>query len=164
MMTRGRRCPTRHKASCRKCLAATQSRWGESMKSMVLPSESSARYKIGPLAGNANVGLIHLPGPIGIPDMSPYSLVQDGSVSQYPASNCGMIDTQTALCHQLFQVPITERVSEIPAHALHDHLVLKVPSLEYGWSSPSHSAYLSNSVPLLRHYHRERAKQGREGS
>jgi len=38
LMNRGRRCPTRHKVSCRKCLAAIRSRWGESMNSMVLLS------------------------------------------------------------------------------------------------------------------------------
>src|SRR5690242_19989509 len=49
-MTRGRRCPTRHKANCRKCLAATQSRLGESMKSIVLPSESSGSIFCFPFA------------------------------------------------------------------------------------------------------------------
>src|SRR5690348_12694078 len=88
-----------------------------------------------------------------MPNMSPYSLVQDGRLSQYPASNRGMIDAQTALCHQLFQVTITERIAEIPAHALHDHLFLEVPSLEYRWSGPSHSVYtLATPFPSLRHY------------
>ena len=38
----GREC---HNARWRKCLAATASRFGESMKSMVSPEESTARYK-----------------------------------------------------------------------------------------------------------------------
>jgi hypothetical protein len=41
----GRTRPARHNAVCRKSLAATTSLLGDSMKSIVAPVESTARYK-----------------------------------------------------------------------------------------------------------------------
>src|SRR5437868_8321979 len=38
-------CPAPHNASCRKHLAAIRSRLGDSMKSIVSPAESTARYR-----------------------------------------------------------------------------------------------------------------------
>jgi len=85
-------------------------------------------------------------------EMTQNTLVQDRSVSQDPASNCGMIDPQTTLYHHLFHIPITERVAKIPPYAQHDHPILKVPSLEYRRPVSSHSATLTARLFRLRHY------------
>src|SRR5579864_4443233 len=45
LITRGRTSLVRHSARCRKYFAALKSRLGDSMKSIVFPSESTARYK-----------------------------------------------------------------------------------------------------------------------
>jgi hypothetical protein len=62
--------------------------------------------------------------------MAPYPLIQDRSGPQYPASNCGVIDIQTTLCHHLFQITVAERLPEIPPHAEYDDLILEVASPE----------------------------------
>jgi hypothetical protein len=41
-----------------------------------------------------------------------------------------VVDGQTALGHHLFQIPVAERVSQIPSHAENDHHVLEVSTTE----------------------------------
>jgi hypothetical protein len=94
-------------------------------------------------------------------EMMPNALVQDRSVSQDPASNRGVIDAQTTLYHHLFQISITERIAKIPPYAQHDHLILKVPSLEYRRPVPSHSATLTARFFPLRHYRKCRGGRSR---
>jgi hypothetical protein len=103
-------------------LGAIRSRYGDSMQSMLLPSESSARYKLGPFARNADICFIDSPGPIRMPDMTPDSFVENRSVPQHPASNRGMIDAQPTFRHHLFQIAIAEGIPEIPAHTEHELL------------------------------------------
>jgi len=36
-----------------------------------------------------------------------------------------VVDGEPMFCHQFFDVPITERIGQIPTYALQDHVVLK---------------------------------------
>ena len=82
-------------------------------------------------------------------EMAPQPLVQEGGVPQHPASDRGMIDTQTTFCHHLFQIAIAEGISKVPPHTQHDDLFLEVSSSEQSWPVRSHSAYLTNAAPLF---------------
>lgn len=44
-----------------------------------------------------------------------------------PSVDSGMVDGEATLNHHLFQVPVTERVPEVPAHAKQDDLGLVMP-------------------------------------
>jgi len=82
-------------------------------------------------------------------EMAPQPLVQEGGVPQHPASDRGMIDTQTTFCHHLFQIAIAEGISKVPPHTQHDDLFLEVSSSEQSWPLRSHSAYFTNAAPLF---------------
>jgi hypothetical protein len=47
-----------------------------------------------------------------------------------PAIDGGVVYFETSLGHYLFQVPIAEAVTQIPAHAQQDDLAFEVPPLE----------------------------------
>jgi hypothetical protein len=112
-------------ASWRKLFAAKVSRYGESRKSMVLPAESTARYRY-----------VHRPATrmkvsstrherFRIPHFRPDPLVQDRSVSEHPPSDGRMIDRQPTLRHHLLKIAVAERIQQLPAYAQDDDLVPK---------------------------------------
>jgi len=51
-----------------------------------------------------------------------------------PAIDGTVIHSETPFGHHFFNIPITERIREIPANTLEDHVVLKMSALEgYRW-------------------------------
>src|SRR5579862_1582429 len=57
-----------------------------------------------------------------------------------------MIQAESPLGHHLFQVPIAERISQIPTNAQHDDLVLKVSPPKQCWPLVLHSLTLPECI------------------
>src|SRR5262245_42831340 len=57
-----------------------------------------------------------------------------------------MVDRKTALGHDLLQVAIGERVSQIPANAEQDDRVFEVPPAEQCWPFSDHRYTLPNPL------------------
>ena len=76
-----------------------------------------------------------------------------------PAVNGTMIDMQTPLQHDLFEVPITQRISQIPPHAQQNDVGLEVTPFEGILALVAHkweplllvSVHSSRSAFYLRH-------------
>jgi len=47
-----------------------------------------------------------------------------------PAMDGAMNHSETPLGHHFFNIPITERIGQIPVNTLEDHVVLKMSGLE----------------------------------
>lgn len=62
--------------------------------------------------------------------MWPVALVQRGSVLLDPAIHRRRIDRQSALLHDLLQIPITQGIAQVPADADQDNLTFEVTPLE----------------------------------
>jgi hypothetical protein len=71
--------------------AATASRFGDNMKSMVSPVESTALYKLGPYAAHPDKRFVYARRAIGLPDIPLNSSVQFWRITEHPAANGGMI-------------------------------------------------------------------------
>jgi hypothetical protein len=73
-----------------------------------------------------DVRLIHFPGVVAGFEVRLTAFLQFGSVALHPAPNRRVIDAQASFCHQLFQITIAERETEIPADAKGDDLIREV--------------------------------------
>jgi hypothetical protein len=127
-------------ASWRKPFAAIASRYGESRKSIVFPAESTALYRyvhrpatrmyVSPTAMNGSD-----------PHFGPNPLVQHRSVPEHPPRDGRVINHDAAFGHQFLQVPIAQRVSQLPSHTQDDDLVSEMTSTEQFRSALAHSLH-----------------------
>ncbi len=62
--------------------------------------------------------------------MRPTALLELRGIALDPAVNGGMIDTESALGHRLFQVAVAERIPQIPAHVQQDDPGFEVTLVE----------------------------------
>jgi hypothetical protein len=49
-----------------------------------------------------------------------------------------MIHRNSALGHHLFQIPVAQRIPQVPPHAQNDNDIVKVSPSEQRWSGPAH--------------------------
>jgi len=117
----------------KKRLAAAASRRAASRKSIVAPAESTARYRVGPLALHPNVGLIDPPGAIGRFQFPTTTLVQFGRIALDPSPDAGVVSWQASLGEKLLDVTIRERKSQVPPNCTGDHRGFEVSPFEQGW-------------------------------
>src|SRR5207248_2448255 len=73
--------------------------------------------------------------------------VEFRSIVLNPAVNGTMIDMQTPLQHDLFEVPITQRIPQIPPHAQQNDVGLEVTPFEGILALVAHNGNLFCSFP-----------------
>src|SRR5690242_7940413 len=83
--------------------------------------------KIRPTASDFDVGLIDAPGP---PSEAVPALLELRHIALDPAHDRRMRQGEPAFGHHLGKISKAELVSQIPAHAEHDDLLVKVSALE----------------------------------
>jgi hypothetical protein len=93
-------------------------------------SRIDGSIQVGPLAGDAKIGFIDTPGPIGSPQLSPTALAELRSVALNPPPNGHVIDLDVPFRHDLFQIPQTQRITKVASHAQNDDLGFKMPPFE----------------------------------
>ena len=71
--------------------------------------------QIGPLTGDANVSLIHAPGTIGPPELAAKPLIQNGRKTLDPTPDRDMVHGEAALHRYFLQIPVAERIPQVPA-------------------------------------------------
>jgi hypothetical protein len=58
-------------------------------------------------------------------------LIQQWQVFDDPAIECGMVNLDAALFHHFFELPIADRIRQIPTDAPQDHVTFKMAALEF---------------------------------
>jgi hypothetical protein len=86
--------------------------------------------KIRPGASDFDVGLIDAPGPPSWASEAVPALLELRHIALDPAHDRRMRQGEPAFGHHLDEISKAELVSQIPAHAEHDDLLVKVPALE----------------------------------
>src|SRR5882724_8245367 len=132
-ITRGIGLPDASIALRRKRLAAAVSRLAVNRKSIVCPGESSGIQRpvqILVLYFYVDIGLVDPIAVIGRLQMRSAAFVQLGCIYLHPAPNAARIHLDATFGHQLGDVLVGERISEIPAHAQHDHFSRVLASVE----------------------------------
>ena len=86
--------------------------------------------KIRPAASDFDVGLIDAPGPPSWASKAVPALLELRHIALDPAHDRRMRQGEPAFGHHLGEISKAELVSQIPAHAEHDDLLVKVPALE----------------------------------
>jgi len=86
--------------------------------------------KIRPAASDFDVGLIDAPGPPSWASEAVPALLELRHIALDPAHDRRMRQGEPAFGHHLGEISKAELVSQIPAHAEHDDLLVKVPALE----------------------------------
>src|SRR5215467_939668 len=121
-----------------------------------LPMAVNCPEQVQPTPGNANESFIHVPGGRFRFQVSAQPPVYFRSVSLNPTPDGGVIHRQTALRHQLLNIPQTQGKPEVPAHARDNNDRLKLPFSEYRGSAGSHLVNLPKSadatLPFIRRY------------
>ena len=90
------------------------------------PVESTALYKIGPLACDPEVGFVRAPRPIGHPQFPAAAPVEFRRVTLHPTPDRDVIDGEVPLGHDLFQISEAEPKPPIPAYTQDDDLGFKM--------------------------------------
>jgi hypothetical protein len=85
--------------------------------------------KIRPAASDFDVGLIDAPGPPSWASEAVPALLELRHIAPDPAHDRRMRQGEPAFGHHLGEISKAELVSQIPAHAEHDDLLVKVPAL-----------------------------------
>ena len=86
--------------------------------------------KIRPAASDSDVGLIDAPGPPNWASEAVPALLELRHIALDPAHDRRVRQGEPAFGHHLDEISKAELVSQIPAHAEHDDLLIKVPALE----------------------------------
>ena len=63
-------------------------------------------------------------------ELATNSLIQNWRIALDPTPDRDVVNTELALRHNFFQIPIAERVPQIPPDVQNDDHVLKVPPTE----------------------------------
>ncbi len=75
-----------------------------------------------------------MPGVIDGFEMGSAAFLQFGSIMLYPAVDGGVIDVQTPLQHDLFQVSIAQGIAQVPVDAQQNDIGLEMTLFEGGGS------------------------------
>jgi len=86
--------------------------------------------KIRPAASDFDVGLIDAPGPSSWASEAVPALLELRHIARDPAHDRRMRHGEPAFGHHLGEISKAELVSQTPAHAEHDDLLVKLPALE----------------------------------
>jgi len=86
--------------------------------------------KIIPPLLDLHVRLIDAIGVVGFTENAATALVEFGRIALYPPKYHGVIDGCPSFSQQFFDIPITQRIAEIPPYATDDDLTSKVTPFE----------------------------------
>jgi hypothetical protein len=89
-------------------------------------------------ACHLNVRFIHPPGPIQVAHLAANSLIQNGRITLHPPPDGHVINREIPLRHDLLQVTVGERISQVPPNAQEDYHVFEMPPPEQCWPSSGH--------------------------
>lgn len=81
------------------------------------------------------------------PEFAPKALIQKGRIMLDPAPDGDVIHGQAALRHDFFQIPVAERIPQVPPHAKHDNDIGKVSPAERRWSGSVHGITVTKAQP-----------------
>src|SRR5581483_6249141 len=103
------------------------------------------------------ISFIHPPAAVGPAHLPTDPPVQNRRIKQNPAGNGRMVNGQSTLGHHLLQIPVAQRIPQIPAHAQNDHFAPKVSSSKQCRLALAHSLHPTRgrsisfaTPPLLR--------------
>src|SRR5262249_25900177 len=83
---------------------------------------------VGPNPRAADIRFMDPPGSIRATQLTANPLIQKRCVALDPSPNCDVVDGEPALGHDLFQVPVRERVLQIPPDAQNDDYIFEMSS------------------------------------
>src|SRR5262245_23204327 len=93
------------------------------------------------------MGFVDPPGPIARAHLAADPLIQNRRIALDPAPDRDVVNSQVPLRHNLLQVAIRERVSQVPANAQEDDHILEVPPAEQRRPFSGHDIpYQSSSI------------------
>src|SRR5271165_1906813 len=115
-MTRGAGWFSPPKALARKRSAAAASRLADRRKSIVAPLQSTARYKLDPLALDPDVGFVHSPTVVGRSEPRAQTSFHFWGIPLDPTPHRDVIGVQTSLGEQLLDVPVGQGKTQIPTN------------------------------------------------
>ena len=103
-----------------------------------LAGRIDSAIQVGPVASNLQVGLIDPPRPIRTAQLAANPLIQNRCIPLDPAPDRDMIHGEVPLRHDLLQVTIRQRESQVPANAQEDDHVVEVPPTKQCWPFSGH--------------------------
>src|SRR5262249_10659949 len=77
-------------------------------------------------------------------------MIQDRRIPLHPAPDRDVVNRKVPLGHDLFEIAVGERISQIPADAQQDDHVFEMPSPEQCWSSSGHDTPYQISSTRIR--------------
>src|SRR5271165_3085472 len=129
-MTRGAGWFSPPKALARKRSAAAASRLADRRKSIVAPLQSTARYKLDPLALDPDVGFVHSPTVVGRSEPRAQTSFHFWGIPLDPTPHRDVIGLQASLGKQLLDVPVRQGKAQIPTNRQKDDFRFELPPLE----------------------------------
>src|SRR5271166_2796380 len=118
------------KALARKRSAAAASRLADRRKSIVAPLQSTARYKLDPLALDPDVGFVHSPTVVGRSEPRAQRSFRFWGIPLDPTLHRDAVGLQASLGKQLLDVPIRQGETQIPTNRQKDDFRFELPPLE----------------------------------
>src|SRR5258708_38625452 len=103
--------------------------------------------EVHPCSFHFDIGLIHAPGVIRGLKVGSTALLQLGSVALHPPIDGGVVHRKSSFCHHLLQVPVAERIAEVPAHTEQNNLCLKMTPFERSLRFHNHLLLIFWSYP-----------------
>jgi hypothetical protein len=83
------------------------------------------------------IGFIDSVRVVGRLQVGAASLIQFWSIFMDPPVDCGVIDLQSPLQHDLFQISIAQGITQIPTNTQHDDFALEMaPPEKWKWHDP----------------------------
>ena len=95
-----------------------------------LPHPIHGAIQVAPSPSYADVGFIHAPTAPHRPFAAMARRFKRRGILQDPPMNGRINDHRAALLHELFQLPMAQRVRHLPTHACQDDVLLEVGTLE----------------------------------
>jgi hypothetical protein len=84
-----------------------------------------------------------------MPELAANPLIQNGDVALDPTPNRDVVHSETALGHDLFQIPLAERISQIPPYTQNDDHGFEVPPTEPRWPLLARRITLPDRLPTI---------------
>jgi len=130
LITRGRIRPVPDKAQRRNSLAAVRITLGRQHEIDRVTCRIHGSVQVRPVASDPDVRFVHPPGTIGMPEFATEALIQNRCIALDPAPDRDVIHRQATLHHHLLQVPVTQRIAQVPSDAKYYDHVLEVSPAE----------------------------------
>src|SRR5215471_2250035 len=84
-----------------------------------------------------------------MPDLAAQALIQKRRITLDPAPNSNVIHRQSTLRHHLLQIPIAQRITQVPSNTKDDNHILEVSPTEQHWPVLAHRITLPEAAPAV---------------